>query len=74
MCYIEYMKKILRIFSIEITLFIVDYSLPHFEVVGFHFPGLVSRYLDLPPIDFGPGVAAYIAFSIVLSVITSLLG
>lgn len=56
-----------------ITLFIVDIALSQFEVAGFHFAGLTSSLLDLPPINIEKGALAYIAFSLILSLVTSLI-
>lgn len=63
-----------KFISHAITLFIVDVALTQFSVSGFHFPGLSAQFLDLPAINLGGGPLAYIAYSLVLMVITSLLG
>lgn len=56
-----------------VTLYVVDLALNQFTVTNFNYPGLVSTYLDLPTIQFGEGFMAYIAFSLLISVITSLI-
>lgn len=63
-----------KFLSHAVTIYIVDIALSQFQVQGFHFPGLVSRYLDLPSITLAEGPLAYVAFSVLLSVITALLG
>jgi uncharacterized membrane protein YvlD (DUF360 family) len=62
-----------KFLSHAITLFIVDVALTQFAVTGFHFGGLHAQFLDLPAVNFGGGPLAYIAYSLVLMVITSLL-
>jgi uncharacterized membrane protein YvlD (DUF360 family) len=54
-----------------ITLFVVDIALSQFEIVGFHFPGIASNLLDLPAINFEKGAVAYLAFSLIISLVTS---
>jgi uncharacterized membrane protein YvlD (DUF360 family) len=63
-----------KFLSHAITLFIVDVALTQFSVTGFHFAGLHAQYLDLPAVNFGSGPFAYIAYSLLLMLITSLLG
>lgn len=63
-----------KFLSHAITLFIVDVALTQFAVTGFNFAGFHSQFLDLPPVNFGSGPLAYIAYSILLMIITSLLG
>lgn len=63
----------LKIVGHAITLFIVDVALEQFEVVGFNFPGVSSEYFDLPPIVFEKGPFAYLAFSIVIWFVTSII-
>jgi uncharacterized membrane protein YvlD (DUF360 family) len=59
-----------KFFSHAITLYLVDLALQQFSIVGFYFPGLHSQYLDLPMISFGSGPLSYIAFSVLISIIT----
>ena len=56
-----------------ITLYIVDIALPQFTITGFHFVGLKSELIDLPSIDYDKGVVAYIAFSLIIWVVTALI-
>lgn len=63
-----------KFLSHAITLFIVDVALNQFAVTGFHFAGFHAQYLDLPPVNFGSGPFAYIAYSLLLMALTSLLG
>ena len=63
-----------KFFSHAITLFIVDLALTDFSITGFHFAGLTSRFLDLPAITFQSGPLAYVAYSVILMVLTGLLG
>jgi len=55
--------------SHAITFFLVDLALAEFSITSFRYPGLTSELLDIPPLFFEQGVAAYLAFSIVVSVI-----
>jgi len=57
-----------------ITLYIVDLAMPQFNVVGFHFAGTVNQYFSIPAINFDNRIMAYIAFSIVISVVTMIIG
>jgi len=56
-----------------VTLFIVDVALTQFSVEFFNFSGLTSQYLDLPAVHFDQGVMTYIAFSFLISLITTLI-
>lgn len=56
-----------------VTLYLVDLALPQFAIVGFHFAGFSSSIFDVPPVDFGSGPLAYIAFSVIISIISYLL-
>lgn len=58
--------------SSAVALYIVTLVVPGFEILGFKYPGLSTQWLDIPRLDFS-GVVAFIAFSFVLSVITSFL-
>ena len=64
---------LLKFLGHAITLYVVDLALDQFSVNSFNFPGLVSTYLDLPAIQFDAGVMSYIAFSILILVITSII-
>lgn len=56
-----------------VTLYIVDLALHDFQVIGFNFAGLSSKYLDLPAIKLNSGLFSYIAFAFVISLITGLI-
>lgn len=56
-----------------VTLFIVDLALNQFQITGFHFLGVATRWFDVPAINFGEGALAYIGFSILISVVSGLL-
>ena len=58
--------------SSAIILYLVTIVIPGFYIVGFSFQGLVSKWLDIPPITLS-GVFAYIAFGLIISIIGSLL-
>ncbi len=60
-----------RFITHGITLYVVDTALADFSVGTFHFAGLTSPYLDLPPITFQGPIMNYIAFSLVLSFLVS---
>jgi len=63
---------LLRFLGHTVTLYIVDLALDQFSVTGFYFPGMISPYLDLPAISYTSPVMAYVAFSIVISLVTGL--
>lgn len=58
--------------SAALTLYLTTLVVPGFSVAGFYFGGLASPWIDLPTINFS-GFLAFIAFSFVLSVLTSLI-
>lgn len=60
-----------RFASHAITLFLVDLALSEFAVRSFNFNGFSSNLIDLPPVFFEAGVFSYLAFSFVLSFLTS---
>ncbi len=62
-----------KFLSHAITLYLVDFALDEFKVTGFYFPGLVSTYLDLPPISINSQIGAYLAFSLIISIITGII-
>lgn len=61
---------VFKFLSHTVVLYLVDYGLQQFKVTGFYFPGLTSNYLDLPSISYGEGVMAYLAFSLLISIMT----
>ncbi|SRR4030042_500903 len=58
--------------SSAVVLYLVTLIIKDFKIVTFSFTGLSSKWLDLPAIGL-KGILAYIAFSFLLSLITSFL-
>lgn len=56
-----------------VALYLVTLVVPGFSVTGFHSQALVNTWIEIPAIDFGPGVLAFIAFSFFLSVLAGLI-
>lgn len=56
-----------------VMIFLVDLILPNFTVTSFSFPGLISTYLDLPPIYLDQGIPAFFGFAIVISLISGVI-
>ncbi|OGM20284.1 hypothetical protein A2955_01045 [Candidatus Woesebacteria bacterium RIFCSPLOWO2_01_FULL_37_19] len=56
--------------SSAVVIYLVTLIVPGFKVVNFIFGGLSSRWIDIPALNFN-GLLAYIAFSFLLSVLTS---
>ncbi len=54
----------------SIVLYLTSLIIPAFKIIYFHFPGLSSRWIDIPKLNFN-GVLAYIGFSFLLSLISS---
>lgn len=55
-----------------IALYLVTLVIPGFTISGFQFAGLTSKWFDLPTMDVS-GVLSYVAFSFVISLISSLM-
>lgn len=58
--------------SSAIALYLVTLAIPGFKIMVFSFAGYASKWLDLPPI-YLTGLLAVIAFSLVISLISSIL-
>jgi len=58
--------------SSAIALYLVTLVVPGFKIIQFLFAGLTTKYFDFPVISL-EGILAYIGFSFLLSLITSLL-
>jgi len=56
--------------SSAIALYLVTLVVPGFEIAGFHYQGLSSKWFDIPELNFS-GIIAYVAFSFLLSLIIS---
>ena len=53
-----------------IVLYLVTLVVKNFKIVGFFYEGLASKWLDIPALNF-QGIWAFIAFSFILSALTS---
>jgi len=53
-----------------VALYIVTLIIPGFKIIGFSFNGLSTKWLDIPSFSLS-GILAFLAFSFVLSIITS---
>jgi putative membrane protein len=58
--------------SSAVVLYLVTLIIKDFKIVAFSFAGLSSKWIDIPSFNL-TGVLAYIAFSFLLSFITSFL-
>ena len=63
---------VFRWISSAVALYIVTLVIPGFRVGGFIFGGFSSAWFDLPPLDL-TGVLAYIAYSLLLAILTSVI-
>lgn len=59
--------------SQAVTLYIVDLILPQVSIVSFDFVGLTSKWIDIPAVHLDSIVLVYIAFSLLLSVISGII-
>lgn len=59
--------------SQAVTLFLVDLVLADFAVVSFGFAGYSSRWFYLPALNLGSIPLAYIAFSLLLSILSGII-
>jgi len=59
--------------SQAVTLFLVDLVLPHMSIVSFNFAGFASKWVDVPAIHLDSIILVYIAFSLLLSVISGII-
>lgn len=64
--------NLFRWLSSAVALYLVTLVVPGFSIVGFAFAGYSSQWIDIPAISL-QSVLAYVAFSFVLSVITSII-
>lgn len=58
--------------SSVIALYLVTLVVPGFKILSFSFAGLSSKWIDVPAINL-TGILAVIAFSLVISIISSIL-
>ena len=61
-----------KFISHTVTLYIIDLALDQFKVTHFYFAGFSNDYFDLPVVSFNQGIMAYIAFSIIISAVVSI--
>lgn len=59
-----------RWLSSAIALYLVTLIVPGFKILSFHFAGFSSKWFDIPKVNL-KGFLSYVAFSLLLSVITS---
>lgn len=57
--------------SSAVVLFLVTLLVGGFSISGFNYPGYSSVWIDLPALAFG-GILAFVAFGLVISLITTL--
>jgi len=57
--------------SSTIALYLVTLAVPGFKILNFVFSGLTNKWFDIPPFKVG-GVLSYIAFSLAISVFSSI--
>jgi uncharacterized membrane protein YvlD (DUF360 family) len=57
--------------SSTIALYLVTLVVPGFSVSGFYFEGYISKWFDLPALNFNSEIIAIIMFSFMLSLISS---
>ena len=62
-----------RWISHAIMLFLVDLVLPEYAITGFEFGGYFSTLIEIPAITLSGGPLAYIAFSFLISFVTSII-
>lgn len=58
--------------SSVIALYLVTLVVPGFKILNFSFAGLSSRWIDIPAVNLN-GILSVIAFSLVISIISSIL-
>ena len=57
--------------STLIALYVVTLIVPGFEILKFSYSGVSNALIDLPLVELG-GIAAFIAFGLILSIITGI--
>ena len=61
-----------RWISSAVVLYIVTLLVEGFQITFFHFSGFSNKWVEIPTLDFR-GILAYIAFSLILSILTTFL-
>jgi putative membrane protein len=56
--------------SSAIALYLVTLLVPGFKIINFSFAGLITPWVNIPPINLA-GIFAYIAFSFLLSILVT---
>lgn len=56
-----------------VALYIVTLVVPGFSIVGFHSPAYSNAWFDIPAVNFGPGAMAFIGFSFLLALLSSII-
>ena len=64
---------VLRWLSQAVTLYLVDLVLPDFSITSFNFTGYSTNLIYIPPLNVSSVVLAYIVFSLVISIIASII-
>jgi putative membrane protein len=54
-----------------VTLYLVTLVVDSFTITGFYFPGFADAAISLPEINLGGGIAAFVGFSLFISLITN---
>lgn len=54
------------------ALYLVTLIIPGFKIMGFSFAGFFSKWVDIPSVNLS-GILAVVAFSLVISIISSIL-
>lgn len=62
-----------RFLTNAITLFLIDLVLSDFDVTSFFFKGLKTDLIPIPPISLPSGPLTYLAFSFLISFVTSII-
>lgn len=58
--------------SSAIVLYLVTLVIPSFKLINFNFTGYVSKWIELPPLQF-ERFFAFVAFAFIISTITSII-
>lgn len=58
--------------SSAIALYLVTLVVPGFKIIGFHFGGFSTKWLDIPAFGLG-GILAFVGFSFAISALASII-
>lgn len=56
----------------SIVLYLTTLIVPAFKIISFNFPGLMSKWIDIPKLSFD-GIMAYVGFSFLFSLTASII-